>query len=98
MVENNRFEIKNVIEDQTQSIPKSRETLTMLRCIIGPNLEILTTIGGDLWRGQTHDLKLGYILALKLNLTLKVKATYGPNLVILAWKGDEDQLGDGLTD
>ena len=59
LVENNRTKIKNETEDQAQSTPKSIGTLTEPRCIFGPNLEILTTIRGDLWRGQTHKLKLG---------------------------------------
>ena len=37
LVENNRFEIKNETEDQAQSIPKSIGTLTVLRCMFGPN-------------------------------------------------------------
>ena len=45
--------------------PKTIGTLTVLGCIIGPNLEILTSIGGD----------------------------YCPDLVILAWKGDEFSRG-----
>ena len=56
---NNWFEIKNKTEDQGQSIPKSIGTLPVLRCIFGPNLEILTSISGDLSRGQTHKLKMG---------------------------------------
>ena len=57
----NRFEVKNETEDQGQSIPKSIGTLTVLRCIFGPNMEVevLTSIGGDLWRGQTHKLQMG---------------------------------------
>ena len=55
----NRFEIKNETEDQSQSIPKSIGTLTVLRCIFGPNIEILTSISGDLRRRQTHKLKMG---------------------------------------
>ena len=36
-------------------IPKSIGTLTVLKCIFVPNLEILTTIGGDLRPGQTDN-------------------------------------------
>ena len=39
LVENNRFEIKNETENQAQSIPKWIRTLTVLRCICGPNLK-----------------------------------------------------------
>ena len=59
LVENNRFEIKNETRDQAQSIPKSIRNLTVLRCIVGTNLEILTSFDGDLWRKQTHKLKMG---------------------------------------
>ena len=66
-------------------------------------MEILTSISGDLSRGQTHKLKMGLIFTLKWHLTLKVMVdhfekkgiltkffyTYGPNLVILTWTGDE---------
>ena len=55
----NRFEVKNENEDQDQSIPKSIGTLTVLRCIFGPNLESLTSFGIDLSPGQTHKPKMG---------------------------------------
>ena len=55
MVVKNRFENKNETGDQGQSIPKSIGTLTVPRCILGPNLEILTSIGGDLSRGQAQN-------------------------------------------
>ena len=70
------FEIKNNNEDRDKSIPKSTGTLTVLRCIFGPNLEILTSIIGNLSRGQTHQLKMGWILTLNWNLTLKVKVNH----------------------
>ena len=99
----NRFETETKTEDRGQSIPKSIGTLTVLRCIFGPHSEILTSICGDLSRRQSHKLKMG------LNLTLKVKVNhpppkqeqkkigiltrvlylYGPHLVILAWTSDE---------
>ena len=43
------------MEDQGQSSPKSIETLTVPRCIFGPNLEIFTSIGGDLSCGQAQN-------------------------------------------
>ena len=51
----NRFEIKNETEHHGQSSPKSIRTLTVLRCIFGPNLEILTSIGGYLSHGQAQN-------------------------------------------
>ena len=50
-----RFEIKNETEHQGQSSPKSIGTLAMLRCIFGQNLEILTSIGGDLSCGKAQN-------------------------------------------
>ena len=46
------FEIKSQTEGQCQSNPKSIGILTVLSCICGPNLEILTPIGGDLSHRQ----------------------------------------------
>ena len=51
-----KLKIKLKIEvNQSQNIG----TLTVLRCIFGQNLEILTSISGDLSRRQTHKLKMG---------------------------------------
>ena len=41
------FEFKNEIEGQCQSSPKLIRILTVLRCICGSNLEILSWIGGE---------------------------------------------------
>ena len=49
------FEIKNWIEDQFQSSPKSVGIWTVLRCIFVPNLEIVTSIGGELWHAQVQN-------------------------------------------
>ena len=49
------FKIKNEIEDQYQSIPKLTGILTELRCIIGQNLEILTSTGGEWSWGQAQN-------------------------------------------
>ena len=43
------FEIKNWIEDQFQSSPKLVGIWIVLTCIFVPNLEIVTSIGGELW-------------------------------------------------
>ena len=59
LVEYNRFEVKNETEDQNQSIPKSIGTLTVLRCIFGPNLESLNKFVIDLSPGPTHKPKMG---------------------------------------
>ena len=57
--QNNWFEIKNKTEDRSQPITKSIVTLTVLRYIVDPNLEMLTSISGVFSHGQTHKLKLG---------------------------------------
>ena len=49
------FEIKNETEHQGQSSPKSIGNLTVLRCIFGQHLVILTSIGGDLSHGQAQN-------------------------------------------
>ena len=41
------FKIVNEIEDLYQSIQKLMGILTVLRCIFGQNLEILTSTGGE---------------------------------------------------
>ena len=64
------FEIRNEIEGQGQSSPKFSGILRVLRCIIGPNLEILSWIGGEWWHGQSQNMA---VFTLKLNLTLKCK-------------------------
>ena len=50
------FEIKNEIEGQCQSSPKLTRILTELRCILVPNLEILSWIGGEWWHGQAQNM------------------------------------------
>ena len=90
------FEIKNWIEYQFQSSPK-----LVLRCIFVPNLEIVTSIGGELWHGQAQN-GVNYHFVVQLDLEgqgqlahktigiwTKLFCTSGLNLVILAWTGDE---------
>ena len=52
------FEIKNEIEGQCQSSPKLTGILTVLRCILGPNLEILSWIGSEWWQGQAQNMAI----------------------------------------
>ena len=69
----------------------------MLRCIFVPNLEIITSIGGDLWHGQAQngvnfdfgvqfDLEEGQrqLSHKTIGILTKLFCTSGPNLVILA--------------
>ena len=62
------FEIKNWIEEQFQTSPKLVGIWTVLRCIFVPNLEVVTSISGELWHGQAQN---GVNFDLKLHLTLK---------------------------
>ena len=90
------FEIKNWIEDQFQSSPKLVEIWTVLRCIFVPNLEIITSIGGELWHAQAQNevnFDFGVQFDLEghgqsshktIGLLTKVFYISGPNLVILA--------------
>ena len=90
------FEIKNWIEDQFRSSPKLVAIWTVLRCILVPNLEIVTSIGGELKHGQAQngvnfdfDVKFdleGQSQSPPKTIGILTKVFYicGPNLVILA--------------
>ena len=67
----------------------------MLRCIFVPNLEIVTSIGGELWHGQAQKGKFDFEVKFDLEgqgqsppktigILTKVFYIYGPNLAILA--------------
>ena len=87
-------------EHHGQSRPKSIGTLTVLRCIFGQNLEILTSIGGDLSRRQAQNgVNFDFsssiwpwssrsIAQKTIEILTKVFYISGPNLVILAWTVD----------
>ena len=115
------FEIQNWIEDQFQSSPKLVRIWTVLRCIFVQNLEIVTSIGGESWQWQAQnwvnfDFEVKFDLEDQgqwppktIGILTKVFYTDDPNLVILAWTGDELSRGqastyrthrrtDGLTD
>ena len=90
------FEVKNWIEDQFQSSPNLVGIWTVLRGIFAPNLEIVTTIGGELWHAQAQNgvnFDFGVQFDLEghdqsshktIGLLTKVFYISGPNLVILA--------------
>ena len=79
----------------------------VLRCIFGQNLELLTSVSGDLSRtnsqtqnGVNFDFEVKFDLEGQgqsppktIGILTKVFYTYGPNLVILAWTGDELSRG-----
>ena len=95
------FEIKHWIEDQFQSSPKLVGIWTVLTCIFVLNLKIVTSIGGELWHGQAQNgvnFYFGFQFDLEgqgqmshntIGILTKLFCTSGPNLVILAWTGDE---------
>ena len=85
----------------------------MLKCIYGPNLEILSWTGDELSNGQAQN-GVNFYFEVKFDLEdqgqsphktigilTKVFYTYGANLVILAWTGVElspGQASDYRTD
>ena len=73
----------------------------MPRCILGPNLEILSWIGGEWWQGQAQNMAIFYC-EVKFDLEVqgqlppktigilnKVFCSCCPNLVILVWTRDK---------
>ena len=97
--------IKNEIEDHYQSIPKLTGMLTELRCIIGQNLEILTSTGGEWSCGQAQncvnfDFQVKFHLEGQgqstpktIGMLTKLFCMSGSNLVILAGIGDKLSRG-----
>ena len=90
---------------QAQSTPKTTGILTKVFSTSGPNLVALAWTGDELSRGQSQngvnfDLKVKFDLEGQgqsppktIGILTKVFYTYGPNLVILAWTGDELSRG-----
>ena len=99
------FKIKNEIEDQDLSIRKFIGILTQVFCTFDPNLGILAWTGDELscreaQNGATFDFEVKFDLEGQGQSSPKTKGiltkvfyTYGPNLVILAWTGDELSRG-----
>ena len=99
------FKIENEIEDRDQSIPKFIGILTQVFCTFGPNLVILAWTGDELscrqaQNGVTFDFEVKFDLEGQgqsppktIGILTKVFYTYGPNLAILAWTGDELSRG-----
>ena len=99
------FKIENEIEDRDQSIPKFIGILTQVFCTFGPNLVILAWTGDELSCRQaqnvvTFDFEVKFDLEGQgqsppktIGILAKVFYTYGPNLAILAWTGDELSRG-----
>ena len=110
------FENKLNLTSHTQSTPKTSGILTKVFSTSGPNLVALAWTGDESSRRQAQngvnfdfevkfDLEgQGQSLPKTIGILTKVFYTYGPNLVILAWMGDELSRGqawwrtDVLTD
>ena len=99
------LQVKFDIEDQGQSTTKTIGFLTVLRCISGPNLVILTYTSEKLSCGQAQnvvkfDFKVKFDLEDQgrsppkiIGILTKVFCVSHPNLVILAWTADELPCG-----
>ena len=98
-------EVKFDLESRGQLPPKTTGILTNVFCASGPNLVTLAWMGDELWCGQAKngvnfdfDLKFdlegqGWLPPKTIGTLTKVLCLFGPNLVILAWKGDELSRG-----
>ena len=110
------FENKLNLTGHAQSTPKTTGILNKVFSNSGPNLVALAWTGEELSRAEAQngvnfdfevkfDLKgQGQLPPKTIGILTKVFYTYAPNLVILAWTGDELSRGqtwwrtDGLTD
>ena len=110
------FENELNLTCHAQSTPKTTGILTKVFSTSGPNLVALAWTGDELSRGQAQngvnfDFEVKFDLEGQgqsppktIGILTKVFYTYGPNLVILAWTGDELSRGqtwwrtDGRTD
>ena len=110
------FENKLNLTCRAQSTPKTTGILIKVFITSGPNLVALAWTGDELSRGQAQngvnfDFEVKFDLEGQgqsppktIGILTKVFYTYGPNLVILAWTGDELSRGqtwwrtDGRTD
>ena len=99
------FEINLNLTYQARSTPKITGILTKVFCTFGPNLVILSWTGDELSHGQAQN-QVNFDFEVKFDLegqcqshpkTIEILTTvfytYGPNLVILAWTGDELSRG-----
>ena len=110
------FENKLNLTCQVQSTPKTTGILTKVFSTSGPNLVALVWTGDELSHGQAQngvnfDFEVKFDLEGQgqsppktIGILTKVFYAYGPNLVILAWTGNDLSRGqtwwltDGRTD
>ena len=99
------FKVKFDLEGEGQLLPKTRGTLTKVFCTSGPHLVVLAWTGDELSRGQAQN-GVNFYFEVKFDLEGQGQSppktigilnivfyTYAPNLVILAWMGDELSRG-----
>ena len=99
------FEIELNFIYHTRSTPKIIRKLTKIFCTTGPNLVILAWTGDELSRGEAQN-GINFYFEVKfylegqgqsppktVGILTRVFYTYSPNLVILAWTGDELSRG-----
>ena len=103
------FETKLNLTYRARSTPKIIGILTKVVCTFGPNLVILAWTGDELSPGRAQngvnfdfevkfDLEgQGQSLPKTIGILTKVFHTYGPNLVILAWTGEELLLEQAIA-
>ena len=99
------FENKLNLTWKAQSTSKATGILTKVFCTSGPNLVVLARTGDELSHGKAQN-GVNFAFDVKFDLEgqdqsphktigilTKVFYIYGPNLVILAWTGDELSRG-----
>ena len=99
------FEIKLNLTYRARSTPKITGILTTVFCTLSPNFVVLAWTGDELSRGQAQN-EVNFEVEVKFDLEgqsqspsktigilTKVFYTFGLNLVILAWTGDELSRG-----
>ena len=99
------FENKLNLTCEAQSTPKTIGILTKVFCTSGPNLVVLAWTDDELshrkaQNGVNFDFDIKFDLEGQgqsppktIGILTKVFCIYGPNLVILAWTGDELSRG-----
>ena len=102
------FENKFNLTCHAQAPPKTTGILTKVFSTSGPNMVALAWTGDELSRGQAQnginfDFEVKFDLEGQgqsppktIGILTKVFYIYGPNLVILAWTGDELSRGQAL--
>ena len=98
------FEFKLILTSQFNP-PQTIGTSTKLFCTSGPNLAVLPWTGDELLHGKAQNgVNFGFEIKFHLEgqsqsphktigILTEVVYSYGPNLVILAWTGDELSYG-----